>query len=68
MLRKGFRRGFLLFLELVIDEVDAHSFSNQYQKLIFGPDYQRTSYFNAISCLLALGDIKKVEKKGGVYY
>lgn len=68
MLRKGFRRDFLLFLESVIDEVDAHSFSNQYRQLMFGPDYQRTSYFTAISRLLKLGDIKKAEKKGRVYY
>lgn len=68
MLRKGFRRDFLLFLEAVIDEVDAHSFSKQYRKLIFGPDYQRSSYFTAISRLLTLGEIKKVEKKGRVYY
>lgn len=68
MLRKGFRRDFLLFLEAVIDEVDAYSFSNQYRQLVFGPDYQRTSYFNAISRLLTLGDIKKIQKKGRVYY
>lgn len=68
MLRKGFRRDFLLFLEAVIDEIDAHSFSKQYRQLIFGPDYQRTSYFNAISRLLTLGDIKKVEKRGRAYY
>lgn len=68
MLRRGLKRDILILLAAGVDEIDAYSFQNQMRRIIFDGWYKRSSFGPAVSRLLTVGEIEKIEKKGKLFY
>lgn len=68
MLRKGLARDLLIFLAVLVDEIDAYSFKNQLRRLYCDGWYKRSSFGPTVWRLLSIGEIEKIEKSGKMYY
>lgn len=68
MLKKGLKRDILILLAALVDEIDAYSFKNQLRRMFFDGWYKRSSFGPAVSRLLSVGEIEKIEKDGKPFY
>jgi len=68
MLRKGFRRDFLILLASLIDEFEYQSIRYKLWRLSTGEDYRPQNFARSLSRILSVGDIEKIEKNGEVYF
>ncbi|MFZ5366236.1 MAG: CRISPR-associated endonuclease Cas2 [Patescibacteria group bacterium] len=68
MLRKSLTKDLLIFLGFLIDEIDAHTYHAQMQRLFCQGWYKRSSFESSVRRLLSVGDIEKIQKGGNVFY
>jgi len=67
MLRKGFRRDFLIFLASLVDEFEYNAISYRIWRSATGGDYRPQTLAKNLSKILSVGDIEKIEKNGEVF-
>jgi len=67
MLRKGFKKDFLIFLAALVDEFEYNAIRYRIWRSATGEDYRPQSSAKLLSKILSVGDIEKIEKNGEVF-